>query len=80
MKKAVIITAAGVQDEEFVYPYYRLLEEGFHDDVATQAETVVTTINMVTVKASILKAQFTEKVPDSIQLKIFIFSVFSPLR
>jgi len=41
VKKAVIITAAGVQDEEFVYPYYRLLEEGFHVDVATQAKTVV---------------------------------------
>jgi len=35
MKKAVIITAQNFQDEEFVYPYYRLLEEGYHVDVAT---------------------------------------------
>ena len=41
MKKAVIITANGVQDEEFVYPYYRLLEEGFHVDVATKGKAVV---------------------------------------
>lgn len=41
MKKAVIITAAGVQDEEFIYPYYRLAEAGFHVDVATQDKSVV---------------------------------------
>ena len=35
MKKAVIITAQNFQDEEFTYPYYRLLEEGFTVDVAT---------------------------------------------
>jgi len=41
LKKAVIITAAGVQDEEFIYPYYRLAEAGFHVDVATQDKSVV---------------------------------------
>ncbi|MFH1359718.1 MAG: type 1 glutamine amidotransferase domain-containing protein [Candidatus Omnitrophota bacterium] len=35
MKRAVIITATNFQDEEFTYPYYRLLEEGFAVDVAT---------------------------------------------
>lgn len=35
MKKAVIITAQNFQDEEYIYPYYRLLEEGFKVDVAT---------------------------------------------
>lgn len=35
MKKAVIITGPNFQDEEFTYPYYRLLEEGFVVDVAT---------------------------------------------
>ena len=40
MKKAVIITAQGFQDEEFIYPYYRLLEEGFHVDVATKDKAV----------------------------------------
>ncbi len=35
MKKVVIITAQNFQDEEVVYPYYRLLEEGYHVDVAT---------------------------------------------
>ena len=34
MKKAVIITGKLVQDHEFIYPYYRLKEEGFNVDVA----------------------------------------------
>ncbi len=39
-KRAVIITGPDFQDEEFVYPYYRLLEEGFHVDVATKDKAV----------------------------------------
>ena len=35
MKRVVIIVAQNFQDEEFVYPYYRVLEEGFHLEVAT---------------------------------------------
>jgi len=41
MKKAVIITGPNFQDEEFIYPYYRLLEEGFIVDVATPDKAVV---------------------------------------
>ena len=33
MKKAIIISGNLVQDHEFIYPYYRLLEEGFNLDV-----------------------------------------------
>ncbi len=33
MKKALIITGNLVQDHEFIYPYYRLLEEKFQIDV-----------------------------------------------
>jgi protease I len=33
--RLVIIVDSGFQDEEFVYPYYRLLEEGWHVDIAT---------------------------------------------
>ncbi len=40
-RKAVIITAQGFQDEEFVYPYYRLLEAGFVVDVATKGKAPV---------------------------------------
>jgi len=35
MKKAVILVAQNFQDEEYVYPYYRLLEEGFKVEVAS---------------------------------------------
>ena len=40
-RKAVIITAQGFQDEEFIYPYYRLLEAGFLVDVATKDKSLV---------------------------------------
>ena len=40
-KRAVIITAAGFQDEEYIYPYYRLLEEDFNLEVATKDKQVV---------------------------------------
>ncbi|MFW6153650.1 MAG: type 1 glutamine amidotransferase domain-containing protein [Planctomycetota bacterium] len=33
--KALILTADGVEDSEFFYPYYRLREEGIDVDVAT---------------------------------------------
>lgn len=41
MKRAVIITGPNFQDEEFVYPYYRLLEEGYSVDVATPDKAIV---------------------------------------
>lgn len=39
--RAVIITGPGFQDEEVIYPYYRLLEEGYQTDIATKDGTVV---------------------------------------
>ena len=42
MKRAVMITAANFQDEEFIYPYYRMLEEGYLVDVATPGKENVT--------------------------------------
>jgi len=39
--RAVIITESGFQDEEYVYPYYRLLEAGFDTHVATKDGVVV---------------------------------------
>ena len=32
-KKAIILSGNLVQDHEFIYPFYRLLEEGFDVDV-----------------------------------------------
>lgn len=40
-RRAVIITGPRFQDEEFLYPYYRLLEEEFHLDVATKDKATV---------------------------------------
>ncbi len=34
MKKSLILSGNLVQDHEFIYPYYRLLEAGFDTDVA----------------------------------------------
>ena len=36
MKKALILTGKMVQDHEFIYPYYRVQEEGFEVIVATE--------------------------------------------
>ncbi|MCX6065060.1 MAG: type 1 glutamine amidotransferase [Chloroflexi bacterium] len=36
MRRAVIVVAQGVEDAEFVYPYYRLQEAEFVVDVATK--------------------------------------------
>lgn len=35
-KKALIITGQGFQDQEVIYPYYRLLEEEFQVDIAAK--------------------------------------------
>ncbi|MBI2118335.1 MAG: type 1 glutamine amidotransferase [Elusimicrobia bacterium] len=40
-KRAVIITAQHFQDEEYIYPYYRLLEADFKLDIAIKDKTVV---------------------------------------
>lgn len=41
MKKAVIITGPNFQDEEFIYPFYRLQEAGFKVDVAVKDKEMV---------------------------------------
>ena len=40
-KRAVIITGKLVQDHEFIYPYYRLLEERYEVDVAVRGNELV---------------------------------------
>jgi protease I len=44
MKKAVILTCTGFKDYEAIYPYYRLLEEGFEVDVIADTVPKVTGI------------------------------------
>ena len=39
--RALIITSQLVQDHEFIYPFYRLKEEGFDVDVYNQANQIV---------------------------------------
>lgn len=41
MRKAVIITGPNFQDEEFIYPFYRLQEAGFKVDVAVKDKEIV---------------------------------------
>ena len=40
MVNSVIITGPGFQDEELIYPYYRLKEEGYQVDVLHTANMV----------------------------------------
>lgn len=41
-KRALIASSSGVQDQEFIYPYFRLLEENFKVDVFLLEEQNVT--------------------------------------
>lgn len=36
LKKALIVTWSGFQDQEVIYPYYRLQEDGFEVDLAAE--------------------------------------------
>ena len=51
IKKAVIISSQLVQDQEFVYPYYRLLEDEFEieidDEELTDVGTVGQAVNLL---------------------------------
>ena len=40
-RKALIITGRLVLDHEYVYPYYRLQEEGYEVDVAVRGKETV---------------------------------------
>jgi len=57
VKKAIILAGKQIQDHEFVYPYYRLEEEGYKVDVAVRG--------METVYGSIgVKITPTKDIPD----------------
>ena len=40
-KRALIVTGKLVQDHEYIYPYYRLQEEGYEVDVAVRGKQMV---------------------------------------
>lgn len=40
-KKAIVIAGKQIQDHEYVYPYYRLQEEGYEVDVAVRGKETV---------------------------------------
>ena len=61
MKKAVIITGPGFEDVEVIYPYYRLLEAGFHVDIATKEAVDVNGKNGLVIKASVDARSLQEK-------------------
>jgi len=47
MKKAIVIAGKLIQDHEYIYPYYRLQEEGYEVDVAVRGkETVLASIGV----------------------------------
>ncbi len=53
MSRAVIVIANGVEDAEFVYPYYRLQEAGMKVDVATKATSNVTAKHGLPIAATV---------------------------
>lgn len=67
-KKAVIITGPGFQDEEYVYPYYRLLEAGFSVEVATKDGQIVYGKYGIPAKATMSTTQLDSKNFDMVLL------------
>ena len=61
MKRAVIITGPGFQDEEYIYPYYRLQEAGFKVDVAVKGKETITGKYGLPVKPTMDTAALDEK-------------------
>jgi protease I len=53
MKKALIITGQGFQDQEVIYPYYRLQEDGFEIDVAAKNKEALYGIFGIKIDATI---------------------------
>jgi len=52
MVKALIITGQGFQDQEVIYPYYRLLEEGFLVDIAAKNKEMLFGIGGLKIEAN----------------------------
>ena len=52
-KKALIITWSGFQDQEVIYPYYRLLEDGFQVDIAAEKAGPIAGIFGITFQATV---------------------------
>ena len=53
MRRAVITIGNGVEDAEFVYPFYRLQEAGFAVDVATKGQAGVTAKHGLPIAATV---------------------------
>jgi protease I len=53
MKKALIITGQGYQDQEVIYPYYRLLEEEFQVDITAKTKETLQGILGTKIEANI---------------------------
>ena len=63
MNKAIIISGNLVQDHEFIYPYYRLLEEGFTVEVCLLEGKPVQGILGTTIPPN--KDQLIKKIDDA---------------
>lgn len=60
MCRAVITIAQGVEDAEFVYPYYRLIEAEFVVDVATKGKVSITAKHGLIISANVDAEQIKE--------------------
>ncbi|MBL7059077.1 type 1 glutamine amidotransferase [Candidatus Pacearchaeota archaeon] len=61
MKQAVIIVSQGFEDSEFIYPYYRLQEEGFKVDISSKNKGELLGKNGFPIKVEIEAKDLNEK-------------------
>lgn len=67
MKKALIITGQGFQDQEVIYPYYRLLEEEYQVDIAAKNKETLFGILGLKIDANI---NFDEMISENYNLLV----------
>lgn len=68
MKKALIITGQGFQDQEVIYPYYRLLEDEFKVDIAAKNKEMLFGILGLKIEANISFEEINEENYDLLVL------------
>ncbi|MBE7043508.1 MAG: type 1 glutamine amidotransferase [Ruminococcaceae bacterium] len=68
MKRILIITADMCDDSELMYPYYRMLEEGYHVDIASFEKTLIKAKYHFVVEANISVKEVVSDLYDGLLL------------
>ena len=68
MKRILMITADMCDDSEVLYPYYRMMEEGYNIDVASFEMTIIKAKYHFTIEANIKVSEVNSDIYDGLIL------------